>query len=445
MAKSIRKKKETVPAIIIAGEETFTNADRDRYYGKRIGDRVRMSEHYPGQPIHYGTVMKYVAMDNNRLLVKWDGEEAEGLEVAEWLTIVQKIEDIEAGAEIIKQTAAAVQENVAAPASPQPPVAPVVTQQLITASFKMELSRNKFEEALQRFIDLKVTEDNIPDVQDKMKSARGFLRKMETIKSNGKEAALRECRYWDQAFKDLSKPLEEELSKKQSALNTIAAEIQRKQQAAETERQRIAGIRNQMDNFIIEQSQAIAGAKTDDEIVRIQKLIGSNKANKTRYEEFLPEFVERCNALNDLMNSQKETIRELEKLAKQKLEAETKGDDATIIAIQDQEEVLLHKAEENKIVVQEISIKQAESTGAMETARQVYPTVKARHTSWKYELLPDQKSQEKALKAGLVELTLNDEKVQVLIETLKDTKQINVTDKKELIVNGVRIFLSERF
>ena len=71
------------------GTVVFDNAERNRYYGLRIGDTVT-SKVYQERGIC--TVVEYGHLDNNRVVV----EDANGERfpiVAEWCSIVKKIED----------------------------------------------------------------------------------------------------------------------------------------------------------------------------------------------------------------------------------------------------------------------------------------------------------------------------------------------------------------
>ncbi len=64
------------------------NAERHRYYGLRKGDIIS-SRMYK---IEKAKVIDYGFMDNNSVVVKEPGQKARSV-VAEWCTIVTKIED----------------------------------------------------------------------------------------------------------------------------------------------------------------------------------------------------------------------------------------------------------------------------------------------------------------------------------------------------------------
>lgn len=69
----------------------FTNEDRSRRYGKRVGDRVR----YKYFNLSFeGVVHDLGAFDNNRISVLKDGGEVIDC-VAEYCDILEKVEDIQ--------------------------------------------------------------------------------------------------------------------------------------------------------------------------------------------------------------------------------------------------------------------------------------------------------------------------------------------------------------
>lgn len=337
----------------------------------------------------------------------------------------------------------AIPEQTPTTSATLPVVRAVPTQDTITAEFKKELTKFQYEAQLEKFQAYKVTEDNITEAQGKLKLVRGFVKKIEDLKGALKAPAWRECKYWDSAYNDLAKPFETELATKQSDVNRIAGAIAAKQEQQRQETARIDAIKEDMNNFIMQQSQAIASAKTDDEIVRIEKLLGSAKSNKIRWKQFLTMFTERCNELSGLIKSQKETIRELDKLAKEQEAANKTGDDAKFIELEAKKEELEVRSENLKVEVQEAAINQAKQSEPTQTTPTVFPAVAARRTSWETELLTDQKSMKKAFEAGLLTCEINKEKVKTVIDTLK--KSGILKDKTEYIQDGIRYWEKQIF
>lgn len=70
--------------------KVFDNAGRNRYYGKRIGDTVKLSFYPIDNTI--AEVIEYGAMDNNRIYVKLENGETIKW-IAEHCTIIKKVED----------------------------------------------------------------------------------------------------------------------------------------------------------------------------------------------------------------------------------------------------------------------------------------------------------------------------------------------------------------
>lgn len=325
----------------------------------------------------------------------------------------------------------------------QIPAQPVMTLELVVATYKKELTKLRYQEALQGYASMKVTEDNIKDVQEKMKLGRGLIRKMEALKGELKAPSWKICTMWDKAFNDLSEPLENLLSKIQIDLNKVSDEQARKKAAADKEKKRIEDINNDIDNVLMGHSQEIATATKAEQLVAIEKMIGSQKANKTRFQEFLPIFIERANELTPQIKNQKQAIKDLEDLERQKKEAEEKGDDATLIALEDKKEELISQIDENKVLVQESMINQATKPNEIVTVQPVFNTIKPRYQKWKAELKTDDKSMKLALNAGLLKCTLDPDKIDVLIETLQSTKQLDGLETFE--INGIKLYLEKRY
>lgn len=85
----------------------FDNKDRRRYNGIRVGDQVihhfrqtsiAGKENSPGQVVELG------GSDNNCVFVHWKGDRTAMAEVAEWLKIIAKVEDLK-GAQLQLQSA----------------------------------------------------------------------------------------------------------------------------------------------------------------------------------------------------------------------------------------------------------------------------------------------------------------------------------------------------
>lgn len=72
----------------------FDNKDRHRYYGLRVGDLVQIRTGMQNKTMLNAEVISYGFLDNNRVILRLeDGKETDW--VAEWCTIVTRVEDRE--------------------------------------------------------------------------------------------------------------------------------------------------------------------------------------------------------------------------------------------------------------------------------------------------------------------------------------------------------------
>lgn len=315
--------------------------------------------------------------------------------------------------------------------------APALTQHVITAKFNRELTLIKFQTSLQSFIDWKVTQDNVPESQQETKKARGLVKSLQDIKGRLKKPALDECDMWEAAFKSFLTPLQEALNKKDAELQEISKKIAAENLRKQQEKDRVERINKEIDNFILDQSKKIAEATTPDQLVTVEKLIGSHKANTSRYQEFLPKLIERCGELTPMIKTQKELIKSLAEVEAQKKIAEKEGDDRALLELQEKGEAITDSIEEKKIQVQETAIFQATRPDEITTPEPVMTALKPRRRSWAFDIVDEKR----AFAAGMLVCELNKEAVKVKLEHIKTT----MGDKKEVVVDGIKYSYVETY
>lgn len=303
------------------------------------------------------------------------------------------------------------------------------------AKSEMQLTLSKagliYQSVLQSGEGITFTKDDIETGKEPLLTLRKVKKTLEDLE-NPHTAAWKG---WNEARSSLLTPVKELLTRKEGDLRKVAQEIEEDRKRVEAENKRKNDIQQLMTDFILTQSQAIAAAKTSNELASIEKLIGANKNATVKFQEFLPEFVTRCEELTPLIKAQKDVITKLEEAKKKEEEGRQSGNDQAVLDSMEEQQALAGKLEETKVVVQETAINQAVNNRGVVT--EVAPTtVKARRTTWKAEIV----NMDEAVKKSrhLLDITLNAGKVNESIRTLKDSGVF--TGKTEHIVNGIRYF-----
>ena len=227
----------------------------------------------------------------------------------------------------------------------------------------------------------------------------------------------------------MADPVDALLTKKEGEFAKVSREIAAENARIDAEKTRVKGIKDAIDTFFLEQSQAVANTSEPSEIVRIEKLIGSNKANKTRYAEFLPLLVEKADILADLIKDKKSALRELEALN----EAENNAtDDQAVLDILEKKEQVEAKIEQAKNDVQEKALSMATEAEVIEPEIMVAEAPKARRTTYKWEVVDENT----ATRCGYTKVVPNEEKIEEYFKSV-DKKGI---DADGFVQFGIRIF-----
>ena len=314
------------------------------------------------------------------------------------------------------------------------PVAIDVTK----AELQIALSKEglQYQQLLQEGENLKFTKDNLVEERDSLKPLRNVKKKLEDKKNPYWE----KYKAWNDAKSSLITPVEELLKRKEAELSKLALEIEADKKKAEQEKARVSGIRQAIDSFFIAQSQAIAGAKTLVELTAIEKIIGSHKANKARYAEFLPDLVGKAENLTPLIKQQKDNIRKLEAVKEAEAKATESGDDQAVLNAREAQESLQNKFDEVNIKAQEQAVGMATRVETVVVPEVVLPAApRPRRSVWTYESVDINETLKKM--PNFVDLTLNKEKVD---EYLKAKKAEGI-EGEEFTVFGIRFFIQKSF
>lgn len=189
---------------------------------------------------------------------------------------------------------------------------------LLDASKTMQISRDTLVQDYELLMQLR----NIYDYLEKR-------RKSEDKPDRERIAARKE------GYEPIMKPIAEVLNSADPYIieinNIILAEekLLLKDIQAENE------IRSRHIEFANEITRAIVAATDSKELVRIQKLIGSEKSKTKFYGEYHPKISDLCGVLIKLIDERKRIIKENDELAKQQTEAMGKGDVALATALKE--------------------------------------------------------------------------------------------------------------
>lgn len=309
---------------------------------------------------------------------------------------------------------------------------PVVAQ----SKFGIEMTKKfgNYQEALNQMRNASVTEANLEEAQQYLKNVNKFLKGCGDIKDDMRRPGVEEEKSIMGAFKVFVTPFEIEKNALQEKVNRVAQEKAKRVAIENGKKIREVAINNAMNEFILSKSVEIASATSNEQLISIERLINLEKANKSRYVEFLPLLIERCNELNGKLSDQKQLIKERERLEREKLKAV--DDDEKMQEILIREQIISNKIADNTVLVQE------QAASSMLLAEELeLEEVKPRRTVWKAEIQDVKEVMKKA--PQMLDISLNADKVREAISTLKDSGSFK--GKTEIVVNGIRYFESKTF
>lgn len=318
-------------------------------------------------------------------------------------------------------------------------IAPGTTKEVVIGTMSIALTKAQLGVQILADMEAKLVynEDNLKEIASFLELARKADKIVGDEHKRIKEPILRQSQVIDESKRELQEQLRSIAERANEKYAEMCQNIEKRKREAEEERQRKLAINIGIDNNMISFSGKIAACKTNTELLEIERLINLEKGKKYKYAEFFEDAVAKYNTLTTLLTAQKASIREFDKLEKQRLEAEKKGDDEKLIAIQEQQFTLEAKIDEAKVTVQETAINQSVNQ-VIEVTEQL-PSVKTRRAMWTWEVSDIQKTVKSMPSWTRVETV--DEKID---EFLKASKE-QWAGKEEMIVNGIRFYLKKTY
>lgn len=309
---------------------------------------------------------------------------------------------------------------------------------VIKQKFDAALLETQFQKISDKLLSFEYTEDDIPKLKEVFGEIRKVEIKIEDVHKAGKADIILQGNQWDAAKRDSLSTIANIKEVPYRKYTKLCEDVAKKEADREREEKRKNDILNGIESNALNFANKITQAQTTEQLLDIERLINLEKGRDGKYFEFLPNAVLRFEKLTVLIKEQKIKVKELEK-EKQKLdEAIKSGDDDATFDIMQKTESIQSSIDETRLNVQSAAVEDSQVTSR---ATQVFPTVKPKRTTWKYELVDQKELLKKS--PELVIINLNDEKVKEVLNTLRTSGLLN--DKEEYTMNGIRYFVEKTY
>lgn len=322
----------------------------------------------------------------------------------------------------------------------QLPMKPLpITKEAVKAKATSELTRLKYQDKLKELVSIRVDPTNLQSSQDKLKAAKKLLKAMDELRVQEKKPHLDAATAVDDGFKEFSTPLQQEVNRVATDIATVNASEMAAEKLRIAENNRIISVRAYIQVFINKMILGISDARTDIEIVAIQKLIGTEKSRKKHYDNLMPELESACETLTPKINERKEDIRKMVTLQQKSEEAIKSGDIQTATEIKEQTELLDYKMEEDVLRLQDAAFEATASIEVVLTESTVQ-TVKGRRL-WKWRVDDIKKLAKNH--SELVKLEPNSEAIEAILSEKRKNGSLDEIDILEM--NGLTFYIKPSY
>lgn len=299
------------------------------------------------------------------------------------------------------------------------------TELAIKARFNIELTKAKFNELKELSKKIDYSENNIQWIADFLEKGRNLIKAINSVHKAGKADALKVCNDWDEAKRSVLTDLDffSQVAIKYTRLCAdVDAEKERIRQEENRNREYLLSIENKM----VEYSKSISECKTYEQLTLVERVINLDKARaaKDGFGKYSDVARERFDTLTKNISEQKIIIKKLDLLKEL-------DNEENLEKIEEAEQVL----EEKKFAVQE-SVIESISSPIHQVNTTFVPSVKARRTTWKFEIADVQEILKKV--PNFLNISLDDSKVKELQSKLKAEGKFEGV--KEFTINGIRFF-----
>jgi hypothetical protein len=308
---------------------------------------------------------------------------------------------------------------------------------IIKAAFDLEAAKKNYQGLLNHLAGIVITKDNVND--DVSKEAREVVKALTQLKDNESKDPLQTHRDIMSVFNELADPIKAQVDRISKEKGDVAIKLQKEAAQQLAEQTRINNAKQAIIDFANKIAGMIGDAKTDTDIVSIEKLIGSEGRKSSVYHEFLPDLIQKCEALKPEIKAQKESIRELQRIENDKKLASESGDIQALTDLKEKEERVTGLLQDRAIRIHEEAFNQALTVDVV--APEVAEDIPKGRTNWKWRV-DDIKHLAKKM-PHLVKMVPDEDAIDVLLATKR--KDGSLDGKLEENWNGILFFNDKTF
>jgi hypothetical protein len=303
---------------------------------------------------------------------------------------------------------------------------------IIKLDLNREVAAYNYQHLLQSLAATYVTKDNVND--DLTKDGRQALKAIEEKRKELTADPLEWHRDIQQASKELSDPLNEQIDRIARERKEVSENIRAEQAKQLAEENRIANAKIAIQAFVNRIIVLMGSATTDKDIVNIEMLIGSEKNRKNVYQEFIPDLISQCDGLRPQIKQIKETVRQLDLVREQQKRAIEDENMVAATELLDKKEALEQKIQDSSIRLHETAFEQASTIEIV--VPEVLDTAPRGRTNWKWEVKDIKLLQKKM--PHLVKVVPDDEAIELLLKTKRQDGSLDGKEAENW--NGILFF-----
>jgi hypothetical protein len=259
----------------------------------------------------------------------------------------------------------------------------LITDELVQANYNLELTRFNYQRTLQELENVKFTRENVND--DLLKPGKEILAFLEKKKDADKKPFTEANSKIQSVYNGFYKPIDEIIKRKANERGVIVKKMDAEKAEENRVREQAVAIQKAIIFFVNNMTTEITSAETDEQIVLLEKKIGSETTRTTFYGDFINDLKTRCEVLKPLIKDQKEYIRKLKLVEQQTADEMSKGNDFAAVKLREEAEGLKAVIDENKIRLQETAYSQANNLETI-VPESMDTTPKGRKLPWKFRV-----------------------------------------------------------